>query len=242
MEGQGVGTIPSIPAAEVDVAERAPAPGENFLNSDLMAFIDRNDVICLNCGRNAGSLRIYLQQLFRKAQFEDGSRQFELGRVGLPDTLALIAAKRVKSIDLGIDIAEATSAELLEGARSDSTWDGIKSGVATVFHAITARDETVERLRTATKGKVRVSVSVPNGDIDTAKSGIDSLAEDIIDDDEASSYVINLRDGNTINANEVSVKKGVYLDPAANSVSVSQAWDAMELFVDELRDSGQLEA
>ena len=86
-DGQGVGTIPMVPAAEVDLGERQPNAGENSVNSDFLALIRGNHVICLNCGRNGGALRGYLSALFKKAGLPVDAQQFELVRVGNPKTL-----------------------------------------------------------------------------------------------------------------------------------------------------------
>ena len=241
-DGQGVGTIPTTPAPEVEVGERAPEPGENFLNSDLMALIRGNHVICMNCGRNAGSLRIYLQMLFRKANFADETRQFELVRIGSPDKLAIIEAVGVKSIDLEVDISEATGVELIEGEGGGGIWSAIKSNFGGAFTAVPGRDESVEQLRRAERGTVRVSINVPKGDLDAAKKGLDDFAEEVVEDEDADSFVIHLRDGATIKPHEVSVRKQVKLEAMANSVSVFQAWDAMETYMGELEENGQLEA
>jgi len=241
-DGQGVGTIPTVPAAEVEVGERPPEPGENFLNSDLMALIRGNHVVCMNCGRNAGSLRIYFQQLFRKANFEDATRQFELVRIGSPDKLAIIESVGVKSIDLEVDIAEATAVELIDGEGGGGMWTAIKNNFGGAFTAITGRDESVEQLRQAERGTMKVSINVPKGDLEAAKHGLDEFAEEVVEDEEADAFVIHLRDGATIKPNEVSVRKQVKLEAMANSVSVFQAWDAMETYMGELEESGQLEA
>lgn len=240
-DGQGVGTIPTAPAPEVGVGERPPAPGENFLNSDLMALMRGNHVISMNSGRNAGSLRIYFQQLFRMAGFADATRQFEIVRVGSPNALAIIDSVGVKSVDLDVEIAEATSVDLLDD-ETGGLWRDIKRNIGGAFSAITARDETVEQLRTAERGAVKVSINVPKNDLEVAKNGLDSLAEEIVEDEEADAFVIHLRNGATIKPQEVAVRKQVKLDSAANSVSVFQAWEAMELYLGELEESGQLES
>ena len=222
-DGQGVGTIATAPVSEVDVQEQAPNHGENFLNSDLMAVIGGNHVICMNCGRNAGSLRIYLQQLFRKANFPDASRQFEIVRIGSPDKLAAIQTLGVSKIDLKVDISETTAAELLEQNGGGGIWSSVTHGIGEVFHALTARDDTVEQLRLAEKGSVTVSINVPNNDLATAKNGLDEFAEDIVEDEESDSFVIHLRGGRTIKSDEVSVRKSVRIEATANSVSVYQS-------------------
>ena len=241
-DGQGVGTIQTAPAPEVDIGEQPPEPGENFLSSDLMALVKDNHVICMNCGRNAGSLRIYFQQLFRKAEFEDASRQFELVRIANPDKVAIIGAVGVKRVDLEIDIAEATAAELIAEAGGGGIWDNITGSLGNAFQAITGQDETVEQIRQAEKGTMKVSINVPKGDLNAAKEGLAQLSEEVVEDEESESYVIHLGNGDTIKPNEVSVRKQVELEAVANSVSVFQAWESMREYIGELMENGQVEA
>lgn len=241
-DGQGVGTISTTPAPEVEIGERAPDPGENYLNSDMMALIRGNHVICMNCGRNAGSLRIYLQHLFRKAGFDDAARQFELVRIGSPDKLAIIQAVGVKSIDMEVAISDATAVEVIEGGGGGGIWQSFKHSIGEVIEAITASDASVEELRRAEKGTVTVSINVPKGDLTAAKTGLNELAEQVVEDDESEAFVIHLRDGATIKPDEVSVRKQVKIEAAANSVSVFQAWDEMNTYMGELLENGQVEA
>lgn len=242
-DGQGVGTIPTVPAPAVEVAERQPEPGENFLNSDLMAIVRGNHVISINAGRNGGSLRIYFQQLFRKANFPDPTRQFELARVGSPDKLAIIEEFGVKSVDLEVDISEAAAVELVDGEAAGSYWSSIKCSIGGAFNALTAKDEAVEQLRLAEKGSVKMTINVPKGDLESARHGLDEFAEEVLEDEEADGFVIHLRNGGgAIRPNEVAVRKQVRLETAANTVSVHQAWDAMNTYMGELEESGQLEA
>ena len=241
-DGQGVGTIQTAPAPEADIGEQPPSPGENFLNSDLMALIKDNHVICMNCGRNAGSLRSYFQQLFRKAGFDDASRQFELVRIANPDQVAIIEAVGVKRVDLEIDIAEATAAELIDGIGGGGIWNKITDNLGNAFQAITGQDEIVEQIRQAEKGTMKVSINVPKGDLNAAKEGLAQLSEEVVEDEESESYIIHLGNGETIKPNEVSVRKQVKLKAAANSVSVFQAWESMQEHIGDLIDHGRVEA
>lgn len=241
-DGQSVGTIPTEPAPEVNIGEKAPDPGENFLNSDLMALIKDNHVICMNCGRNAGSLRIYLQRLFKKAGFPETADQFELIRIAKPDKVAVIEAIGVKQIDLEVGISEATAGELLNPPGARGPWANVKGHVASAFNAITARDQSIQQLRLAEKGTVTVSIKVPQGDLRVAKEGLDELSEAIADDDEAESFKIYLRNGAFVTSSELSVRKQVRLRAIANSVSVFEAWDEMTHYLEELTENRQIEA
>lgn len=242
IDGQGVGTIQTAPAPEVGVGEQPPEPGENFLNSDLMALIRGNQVICMNCGRNAGSLRIYFQKLFSKAGFDNASRQFELVRIANPDKVAIIEAVGVKRVDLEISIADATAAELIDESGGGGIWQNITDSLGGALQAITGQDEVVEKIRQAEKGTMRVSINVPKGDLSAAKEGLAQLSEEVVEDEDSESYTIHLGNGDTIKPKEVSVRKQVKLEAAANSVSVFQAWDEMQSYMAELLENGQVEA
>ena len=198
MDGQAVGTIPTLPAPEVDVKERPPEPGENFLNSDIMALIRGNHVICMNCGKNAGALRIFFQGLFRRAGFDDATSEFELVRISSPDKVAAIQAVGVKSIDLKVDISEAAAEDLSDGYAGDGFWANIQRKFDGALAAITSKDKALEQLRHGEKGTLKVSINIPNGDLTAAKEALDEFAEEIVGDDEADAFVIHLRDNTTI--------------------------------------------
>lgn len=121
-------------------------------------------------------------------------------------------------------------------------WRTFKRSFGGAFEAVTARDESVEQLRSAERGTVTVSIKVPKGDLEAAKNGLNEFAEEVVEDEEADSFVIHLRDGATIKPHEVSVRKQVRIEAAANTVSVFQAWDEMETYMGELLENGQLEA
>jgi len=240
--GQGVGTIPTAPAPQVDVGERLPEPGENFLSSDLMALFRANHVICMNCGLNAAVLRLYLQELFQKADLSNDRRQFEIVRIGSFDKVKIIKEVGVKSFDMGTGIAEATAVAINEDGRTGYRGQSIKRGLGDFLEAITAKDKSVKELRRSKGGTVRISINVPEGDLEEVKDFQDNLAKDIVEDEKADGFTIHLRDGTTIKPDEVSVRKQVKLEKAANSVNVFEAWDAMETYLGELEESGQLEA
>lgn len=163
-------------------------------------------------------------------------------RIGSPDKLAIIHAIGVMGIDLQFDISEVTASEVIDGARSDSMWRTFNRSFGDAFKAVTARDESVEQLRSAERGTVTVSIKVPTGDLDVAKNGLNEFSEEVVEDEEADSFVIHLRDRSTIRPHEVSVRKEVSIEAAANTVSVFQTWDEMETYMAELLTNGQLEA
>ena len=121
-------------------------------------------------------------------------------------------------------------------------WRTFKRSFGGAIEAVTARDESVEQLRSAERGTITVSIKVPEGDLEAAKNGLNEFGVGVVDDEEADSFVIRLRDGGTIKPHEVSVRKEVSIETAANTVSVFQAWDEMETYMGELLENGQLKA
>jgi len=121
-------------------------------------------------------------------------------------------------------------------------WGSMVSGISGAFQAITGLDETVEQIRQAEKGTVKISINIPKGDLNAAKHGLAQLSEEIVEDEEAEDYVIRLVGGDTIKPKEVSVRTQVRLEASANSVSVYQAWEAMQAYMLELGENGQLDA
>ena len=104
------------------------------------------------------------------------------------------------------------------------------------------RSHQSHKTRRAERGTVTVSINVPKGDLTAAKTGLNKLAEQVVEDNESEGFVIHLRDGATIKPDEVSVRKQVQIEAAANSVSVFQAWDEMNTYMAELLENGQEKA
>ena len=110
------------------------------------------------------------------------------------------------------------------------------------FRGLTEKDEDLRQLRQAERGSISVSINVNKGDLSAARDGLDHLAGEITEDDDADGYIIHLRNGTVITPEDVSVKKAVKIEAHANSVSVFQAWDAMRAYMQELEETGQLGA
>ena len=161
-------------------------------------------------------------------------------RIANPDKVAIIEAVGVKRVDLKIDIAEATAAELIDGTGGGDVWNNITDSLAKAFQAIPSQDETVEQIRQAEKGTMKVSINVPKGNLNAAKEGLAQLSEEVVEDEKSESCLIHLGNGDTIKLKEVSICKQVKLEAAANSVSVFQAWEAMQEYIGELIDNGQV--
>ncbi len=239
---QSIGVLSMVPVPDAEIGERHPDAEENFLNADFMAFFHGNHVIAMNAGRNAAALANYLRGLLGAAGLPNHTTQFELARVGDLNALAMIENVGVKTVELSVDIAEATAVELVDGAGPDTMWNRAKRAAASTLGALIAQDDQLAHIREAEAGRVTVSINIKKGDLLAAKAGLDHLGQEVAEDEDASDFLIKLRDGQTIRPDEVAVRKRVSIDAVANSVSADETWTKMRHYMEELAANGQLEA
>ena len=173
----------------------------------------------------------YVKDLFKKTALNENSQKFDLIRVADVKAIKLIERYKVKSVELKVEINKSTAASF----ESDP-----KNWFSAVLGALILRDPKVEELRNSLNGTAKILINVPDGDLLATSGGLDALAMSVVDDEESEDYVINLRNGEVIKPNQISVRKLVKLERVANSVSVDQAWTQMKIFLQELRENGQI--
>lgn len=244
VDDQATGVIPMQQQADTTVTSRRPGNAENFLNRDFMGLISGNHVISLNAGVKAASLSNFLRGLFRQAELAETSGQFDLVRVSNVNKLAKISSSGgVASIQLDLAIDQAVQNVLEESAATQALPWGVgkvRSYLSEFIGDLTRDYEPAEGLANSQRGNLRLQISVPSGDVIPAKNGIEGAAIMIAEDDEATDYTINLRNGDTIKPGEISLKKRVRLDRFANSVDALQAQEELVQYLQELDESGHL--
>jgi hypothetical protein len=104
-----------------------------------------------------------------------------------------------------VDIAEAAAEGILRRELREGVWQNTKRALIEAFHAITRHDDEIMRIRQAARGSVSVSIDVKKGVVDAAQQGIDHLAQEIFEDQDAEGYVIHLRDNNIIKPDSISI-------------------------------------
>ena len=243
-EQQGVGTVSMAEPLEVTVGNQNPGNNQNFLSADFFALVRGNHVLSMSAGKNAGSLRTYLHALFRNANFADELTMFDIVRVPAANQLArIVQAGGVEAVQLDLTIEEATLG-VVNGVPQahDTMWKKLVDPLRSAVAAIVAADEKASAIADSRKGKMRLTVNVPGGDLAAAKNGIDGIAEGIVADEEASDFVIRLRNGESINPSEIAVKRRVTVDRMANTVVTDQVFSEMVTYMADLEAIGQLDA
>ena len=225
-DGQGVGTLSTKPEPEVNVQELPPPDGANFQDSAFMALIRGGDVVCLNCGRNAASLRVYLQRLFEKADLAEDERKFELVRIFDPKMLKRIEDVGVKGFDMKAGLSEADLSV-------------ISASGGSLLKRIFGKDDCLRHAKDST-ATVMLSINA-KGRAD--RSDITELAKDaaqkfVYGEESEEDFTIRLKNGQTIKSNEMSWRKTVSLSRRAKSVAVDDAWLEMVTYLKELEEQG----
>ncbi len=241
IERQSVGVVNMMEKNAADLTERPPGNAENFLNSDFMAIISGNHVITLNAGQNAASLRFYLQELFRQAELPDEAGRFEIVRIADADQLKRIEAIGAKSIGLNVSIDKATASTVGEGASRRTVFSNLLEPLTNLVDGLVGRDDKTSQIGSSQKGTLKISINIPKGDLEAARSGLDGVAEALVQDDEAEEFVIFLRNGELIRPGEIAVRKSVRLERYSNTVNKNDVWAEMASYMDELERSGHLE-
>ncbi|EEX16194.1 conserved hypothetical protein [Citreicella sp. SE45] len=243
VEGQPAGVVSMIAQNQTPVAERAPGNQENFLHRDFIAFIRGDHVVTMNAAQGGASVRAFLHGLFRLAELEEHRSQFGLMKRPALDQIARIeAGGGVESIQLDLSIDEATALAVEDANPAHPGWNArrILSPLKEMMSDLFMADIPASDVGQSEKGRLRLSISVPQGDLVAAKDGLDGLGELLVEDEDARDYMIRLRNGDQIRPNEMAVKKRVRIERLANTVSTGQVIEEMRTFMQELNASGQL--
>lgn len=245
VDGQPAGVVPMADQQIARVSERLPGNQENFLHRDFLGFVRGDHVITFNAANNGASLRSYLQGLFRLAGLDDNAGMFDLVRRASADQIARIAAAGgVERVEMDLSIEEATRQLVVDRAQTRQTWSAKRflDPIAGIVQDLVRSDEKASDLGRSQKGNMRLSISVPKGDLLPAKEGLDGVAEILVEDEDAADYVIRLRDGNSIKPSEMAIRRRIRIERYANTVDTDDLIQEMRDYMTELHRTGQLEA
>ena len=240
-DGQSVGVVPMAAKADTPLEELEPEENQNFLNSDLFAFFFGNNVITMNANRNAGTLLAYLFGIFERARLPDESRQLLLSRVSDLNKVARIEEIGVKSIDLHTTISAASAIGIRDLRANASWWERTKWSMFQPVRAVFASDNSVSAIRRAEKGKMKLEITMPNGELEAVKEGMDDFAKSVVEDEE-SEFLIKLRNGEDLRPEEISIRETITIKRQANSVDPVEVWDEMQRYMLELNKNRRTEA
>lgn len=237
VDQQGVGVIPMAGQASKVIGEKKPLATENFLNQDFFLLASGDHVITLNAATGAGMARTFLVGLFKQASLPPVHEKFDLVEVPRASALRRIAqAGGVSSIQLDWGISELAADYISSEGRKGKGLFGAITGRARELVGSVVLQQGAKGLAESQKGTVRLTISVPDGDVQVAKNAASAIGQAIIDDDGANDFLLKLKNGDQIRKDSVSRKKLVTLQRNANSFVVSDVEREMLAFMDDLNE------
>lgn len=233
VDKQGVGTIPMEDKISVALGERKPGEDENFLITDIFAVVSGNDITSINASINAAKLRTFLYKLFEKAELGEDSTKFDILRRADINKLMLIEQRGVEEIDLRSTIAEATLDRIKELSNKPDWLSKAKANLLKAVRAIAEKDADSSNLLESKDGKIKLSIRVPDGDLQEAKSGLKALADEFVGDSDEDGFVIHLHGGEQIKSSEIAIRRKVRIEKHANTVHTESAWSHLKQYMIE---------
>lgn len=242
VEGQPTGVLPMVGDTSVNVQERSPGNAENYVDTSYFGLVRGNHLLSISAGQNAAAVRVFLDGWLKNAGSLADGEAFDFGRVAQVAAVHKInSSGGVARVQMDLTM-ERASALYVESLHSGHGPGGLLGAAYNAACAIVGSNEQTEDLYNSNKGKLRLSVNVPSTDNLSAKESLTQVAMVLLEEDDVDTYVLELRNGDTIKPSEMSVRKKVRLSRFANGLDAHEAFTELRLYMNELAETGQLEA
>lgn len=237
---QAVGVVPMVGDAAPTLGSLEPDALENFLDRDFFLLVRGNHIISLNASKGAAMARTFLHGLINQAGRPPHASQFDFVQIASTDVARRIkAGGGIESIQLDVALEEATADVLARESAPRTAYGKLVGGLMNIVDSL-ARSDRGSSLQASEGGKMRLQISVPDGDLESVKAAATRIGLEIADDEDAADFVLKLRDGGYVKPNAIAVRKLVTLSRSANSFQSEGVRREMEIYMGELQMSGQL--
>ena len=240
---EAVSTVPHVPnVVNSDLATQEPEENYDFLDGDGMMLISQNHCLLMSSGLHSSSMVRYVQNLFKHCRSTDKQVSENADRFNLFQIEDHAAVKKIihqggfKKMNLNVGLHMETARES-NGLLPRTIIERLG---AKILDCLALKDETRRQIEQAENIHAQLVIT-----FDKRRSGLkheefdaiaQNLAEDSLDD-----IVLETKAGNRIKYSELQLKKSVNFEPFGKTVHHNSAWEEMEIFFNELRDSGTLE-
>lgn len=225
---------------QVDSQTLVAPDGMEYQDGDGMALIKGNDVVLCPNNLHENTHRLFFCQLFQKAGLAQRSYAVELRKVGKWSALRRIQEYGVKSFDVDASMFAAT----LMGNNPNSQGrlrTRFLGNVAEIFQAYFRQGNDFEQVDRQQSLQVSIKLNTKGRFVPEVVKSQMAVMSELIFDQEESGYTIELRNGEKITPQEVTVRKRIRLQPYGKSVFKQDAWSALMTFMSELRTDGTLD-
>lgn len=213
-----------------NVATAPPPRGTEFMDGDIFLYVNGNDVCVCSSVLRDGSVKVFCDEIFRKAKLGDNATKFDLRKVSNVDKAKMIATQGVKEIDIRATLYDATTKYI----NRKGPLDGFVGAAGRHFQAIFGKESQ------PSSGNLSVGISISADGRSTGKKlgaqQLSELASDAIDSDD--DYIIITKTGQRITPTEIYVRTKVPIERVGKSTHCESTWAALKSFYQTLSNSG----
>jgi hypothetical protein len=213
-----------------------PPDGHDFLRGACVALISGDHVIFCGDGLKPEALRYFLHRIAEAKGKPATETQYDFAPVANREVLGKVQSEGVKSI--GID---ATLDEFDPGGQLFETLGGnLKNEILSALRSLWEKDPKFSELHDDDFHNVNAKI-ILTLDKRHAKGisqqAFDDVAKTALDSQEPGFY-LKTRDNSLISYNAIKLIKTVDLAVEHETMEYREAWEAMEIYFDELRSHG----
>lgn len=226
-------------ARSKDTSQQSPPDKHNYLEGDIFFILDQNHIVLCPSGARESIALSYINHVLRKTGNEKLLLHFSIEPVAEFDKVKLLQQEGVKSLSLNASLYEAT----VEYVGRKTTRMNLLHGVTEELLSLFAKDDNSALQEIGEMENLSVKLEIS---FDSRKKGgalgrerLERTAGMLIADDEDGFSIIT-GNGKRLTANEIRISDKVMLTSHGNSVFRVSACDALEKYLEDLKDSGML--
>jgi hypothetical protein len=223
---------------EKDLGSAAPPANEEFMDGEAFILISGMHVIV--CSSNLSDLKIcrYLDALIVKAGLSALPCGLDFARVADLDVVRMIAQFGVKSVTLDASLYEATRQRIqrIHGLRSSmSEFLGRVKSLVSMDTSEAEADKSADL-------HAKITISIPgHNKSQIAQSGLDGLAQAVIEDDDADDVLLEFGNGATRKLNHVCLRKSCRIQTLHKGLNYDNAFSHLDAYFAKLKSENLLD-
>lgn len=219
---------------------QAPPAEKNFMVGEVFFLVSGDHVLICPSGAREAVVEAYIHQVLRAVNLDDISGKFSLNAVADINKINMIKTQGVKSVEMNASLYEATTEY---HARKDVR-ETLMHNLSRSFLSMFANDPNSELRDISTKENLQVKLLIS---FDKRKEGeigqkrLSNVAQQLISSDEEDGFTIITGENQRLKANEIRISESFQFEPRGNSISRVDAFDYLELYLENLKRMGVLQ-
>ncbi|NDV20939.1 hypothetical protein GO013_16125 [Pseudodesulfovibrio sp. JC047] len=224
--GEDATVIPTdeLSVEKMELRTAQAAEGNEFSDGDVICCVVNNDIFVCCSVLRVEAIPAYLLALFTEAQLDEHVASLQINRPANFEKIKVIKESGVHSIRLDAAL-DSPAFDRLDRVKK-------KGLLRTMIADLTQRDKKLVEAMRASRGQVKLQISIPKkGDV-TQTNWANDVAEEILDGEDG--YRIETNDGKIITQKDITISKKERLEPFGKSVFRTEAVNKLVEFKNEI--------